>query len=77
MRKAWPIFLVVAVIALGGGAAVRTFINSGPAAIAQMNGNERALLVKLETLRKGMSPAEVTAVLGAPDDTGPLGLRAG
>ena len=75
LRKAWPIFLVVAVIALGGVAAVRTFINSGPAAVAQMNGDERALLVKLETLRKGMSPGEVTAVLGEPDDPGSLGLR--
>lgn len=75
LRKAWPILLVVAVIALGGVVAVRTVVNSGRAAVAQMNGDERALLVKLETLRKGMSPAEVRAVLGEPDDFGPLGLR--
>ena len=75
LRKAWPIVLVVAVIALGGVAAVRTVVNTGPAAVAQMNDDERAILVKLQTLRKGMSPAEVTAVLGEPDDPGPLGLR--
>jgi len=40
-----------------------------------MNGDERALLAKLETLRRGMSPAEVVAVLGQPDDPGPFGLR--
>jgi hypothetical protein len=75
LRKAWPILLVVAVIALGGVAAVRTVVNSGPAAVAQMNGDERAFLAKLETLRKGMSLAEVVAALGEPDDPGPLGLR--
>ncbi len=75
LSKAWPILLVVAVLALGGVAAVRTVVNSGPAAVAQMNGDERALLARLETLRKRMSLAEVVAVLGEPDDPGPLGLR--
>ena len=40
-----------------------------------MSGDERALLAKLETLQKGMSPREVAAILGEPDDPGPLGLR--
>jgi hypothetical protein len=60
---------------LAGIAAVRTVVNSGPAAIAQMSGDERALLAKLETLRNGMSPIDVAAIMGEPDDPGPLGLR--
>lgn len=44
-------------------------------AISQMSNIERALLARLESLRKGMSPAEVIAVLGEPDDPGPLGMR--
>ncbi len=75
VRRAWPILLAMAVIALFGIAAARTVLNSGPAAIAQMSGEERVLLAKLDTLRKGMSPREVSAILGEPDDPGPLGLR--
>jgi len=75
LRKVWPLVLSVVLIALCGVAAVRTAVNSGPAAIVQMNGEERVLLAKLETLRKGMSLAEVTAILGEPDESGPLGLR--
>jgi len=75
LRAAWPILLVAAVIALGGAAAIRTVVNSGQAAVAHMSGDERTLLAKLDTLRKGMSPAEVAAVLGEPDEPGPLGLR--
>ena len=60
---------------LGAVAAVRTVINSGPAALAQMDDGERVLLARLETIRKGMSPAQVKAILGDPDDPGPLGLR--
>jgi hypothetical protein len=75
LPKAWPILAVAAVIALGGAAAIRTVVNSGPAAIAHMSDDERALLAKLDTLRKGMSRAEVAAVLGEPDELGPLGLR--
>jgi hypothetical protein len=75
LRKAWPILLVAAVIALGGAAAIRTVVNSGQAAIAHMSDDERTLLARLDTLRKGMSPAEVAAVLGEPDELGPLGLR--
>lgn len=75
LRKAWPAFLVVAVLALGGAAAVRTVVNSGLAAVAQMNADERVLLAKLEMLRKGMSPTEVVALLGEPDESGPFGFR--
>jgi hypothetical protein len=74
-RKAWPLLLSLALIALCGVAAVRTVVISGPAAIAQMNAEERVLLAKLDTLRKGMSLGEVTAILGEPDESGPLGLR--
>lgn len=75
LRKAWPILLVVALVALGGVAAFRTIANSGPAAIAEMNVDERVFLAKLENLRKGMSRAEVVSVLGEPDELGPLGMR--
>jgi hypothetical protein len=40
-----------------------------------MDDGERVLLARLETIRKGMSPAQVKAILGEPDDPGPLGLR--
>jgi hypothetical protein len=62
-------------VALAGFTAVRTVVTTGPAAIAQMDGDELALLAKLATLHKGMSLAEVVAVLGEPVDAGPLGLR--
>lgn len=75
LRKTWPLLIVAVVIVLGSVAAVRTVVNSGPAAIGQMDREERVLLAKLETLRRGMSRDEVTAVLGVPDDEGPLGLR--
>jgi hypothetical protein len=75
VRRAWPIVLAMTVIALFGIATARTVLNSGPAAIAQMNGEELVLLAKLNTLRKGMSASEVTAILGEPDEAGPLGLR--
>ena len=66
LRKAWPALLVVAVLALGGAAAVRTVVNSGLAAVAQMNADERVLLTKLEMLRNGMSPCELNLLLN-PD----------
>jgi hypothetical protein len=75
VRKTWHLLLVAGVVGLIAFAAIRTVVNSGPAAVAQMDGEERALLTKLETVRRGMSPAEVTAILGEPDDLGPLGLR--
>ena len=75
LRKAWPILLVAVVIVLGGLAAIRTAVNSGQGAIAQMDDDERTFLAKLETLRRGMSPTEVVAILGEPDEPGPLGLR--
>jgi hypothetical protein len=74
-RQVWPLLLALVVIMLAGIAAVRTVVNSGPAAIAQMSGDERALLAKLEALRNGMSPIEVAAIMGESDDPGPLGLR--
>jgi hypothetical protein len=75
VRKTWHLLLVAGVVGLIAFAAIRTVVNPGPAAVAQMDGEERALLTKLETVRRGMSPAEVTAILGEPDDLGPLGLR--
>jgi hypothetical protein len=75
LRKAWPLLLSLALIALCGVAGVRSVVNSGPAAFAQMNAEERVLLGKPDTLRKGMSLAEVTAILGEPDESGPLGRR--
>ena len=75
LRRAWPLLLAVGFVVLGAIAAVRTVINSGPAALAQMNDRERVLLARLETIRRGMSPAQVKAILGEPDDPGPLGLR--
>jgi hypothetical protein len=75
LRKASPLLLSLASIVLCGVAAVRTVVNSGPAAIAQMNAEERVLLAKLDTLRKGVSLAEVTAILGEPDESGSPGLR--
>jgi hypothetical protein len=74
-RKTLPILVVVTLVAMAGVTAVHTVLTSGPAAVAQMNGDERVLLAKLATLRKGMSLAEVVAVLGKPDNAGPLGLR--
>jgi hypothetical protein len=65
----------VTVVALAGVTAVHTVVTTGPAAVAQMDGDERALLAKLTTLHKGMSLAQVVAILGEPDDAGPLGLR--
>lgn len=75
LRKVWPFLVVAGFVALAAVAAVRTVVNSGPAALAQMDDGERALLARLETIRKGMSPAQVTGILGEPDDPGPLGLR--
>lgn len=74
-QKLWPLLLALALIALGAGVFVRTVANRGPAAVAQMDADERALLTKLETLKLGMSRAEVIAVLGEPDDLGGLGMR--
>lgn len=63
------------VVALAGVTAVHTVVTTGAAAVALMDGDERALLAKLATLHKGMSLGEVEAVLGKPDSAGPLGLR--
>ena len=39
---------------LGAIVAVRTVMNSGPAALAQMDDGERVLLARLGTIRKGL-----------------------
>jgi hypothetical protein len=72
-RNAFLIAFVA--ISIGAFFLVRTFINSGPAAIAQMDSAELALLAKVERLQRGMSRTEVEAVLGEPDEYGFLGLR--
>jgi|GEM_PF-2649889 len=74
-RKALLWLVVVALIVLGTAVAVRTFANSGPAAVAAMNPAERAIVTKTELLRRGMAKEQVVAILGAPDEEGPLGLR--
>jgi hypothetical protein len=74
-KKVWPYLFIAAAIVLVAVAAVHTISNSGAAAVALMDDKERIILGKLETLRKGMTPDEVTAILGQPDDPGPLGLR--
>jgi len=74
-RRTLAICLAVTLVALGGVTAVHTVVTTGPAAVARMDGDERALLAKLATLHKGMSLAEVKAVLGEPDDADPFGLR--
>ena len=54
---------------------MRTFGTTGQHAIDRMSPDERAFLAKLRSLRRGMSFEQVVAVLGEPDDEGPLRLR--
>ena len=66
----------VAVLVLAGFAlTARTFLNSGSAAIAQMDQAERAVLAKIDQVNRGMSKREIIAILGEPNEEGPLGLR--
>jgi hypothetical protein len=75
LSKTVPWLVVVAVIVLGTVFAVRTFVNSGPAAVAVMDPAERTILIKTEQLRRGMSKEQVITILGPPDEEGALGLR--
>src|SRR5215813_1610734 len=74
-RKTVPWLVVVGAIVVGGVFAVRTFVNSGPAAVAVMDPAERSIFAKTEQLRRGMSKEQVVAILGQPDEEGALGLR--
>ena len=69
---------IALVVALAGGAAAvlyRTISTQGDAAIAAMTDADRRWLVKVETLRAGMSHAEVEALLGEPDREDLTGAR--
>jgi hypothetical protein len=74
-RNAVAAAIVAAVLAAGGTLAVRTFGTHGQDAIDRMSPAERAYLARLQSLRRGMTFEQVAAVLGAPDDEGPLRLR--
>ena len=67
--------IIAVFIAAVGAIAVGTFGNTGQDAVDRMSGEERALLAKLKSLRRGMSFDQVAAIMGPPDDTGPLGMR--
>jgi hypothetical protein len=67
--------IIAAFLAAGGWIAAGTFGTTGRDAVEKMSADERAVLVKLKSLRRGMSYDQVTAIMGAPDDTGPLGMR--
>jgi hypothetical protein len=75
LRNIATLGLVTVVVLVGFALTARTFINSGPAAIAQMDSAELAILAKTDRLHRGMSRNEVVTILGAPDEEGPLGLR--
>ena len=67
--------IVAAILASGGALAVRTFGTTGQAAVERMSQDERALLEKLRSLKRGMSFDQVVAIMGTPDDEGPLQMR--
>jgi hypothetical protein len=67
--------VVAALVAAGGWLAARTFGTTGQEAIDRMSPEERAFLVKLQSLRQGMSLEQVVDTLGPPDDKGPLQMR--
>jgi len=69
------ILVVAAILAVGGALTWRTFGTTGQDAIDRMSPDERAYLEKLRTLRRGMSFDEIVAVLGRPNDDGPLQMR--
>lgn len=75
LHKTVPWLVIVVAIGFGILFAIRTFVNSGPAAVAVMDPPERAFLAKTEQLRRGMSREQVIAILGPPDEEGALGLR--
>jgi len=66
------------VVALGAAAALvfyRTLSTQGEAAVAAMSEADRRWLAKVETLRAGMSYADVETLLGEPDREDITGLR--
>jgi hypothetical protein len=67
--------VTAALLAAGGALAYRTFATTGNAAIDRMDPEERAFLVKLQSLRRGMSFEQAVAILGQPDDEGPFQMR--
>jgi hypothetical protein len=68
--------LIVAAVFVGGGlVAGRTLGTNGQDAIDRMSADERVFLVKLQSLRRGMSFEQVVETLGRPDDEGPLQMR--
>jgi hypothetical protein len=67
--------ILVAIFAVGAFFAVRTFGTNGQEAIARMTVEERVMLSRLQSIRRGMSYAEVVEVVGEPDESGPLGMR--
>jgi hypothetical protein len=66
---------VAAILVAGGFVATRTFGTTGQDAIERMSSDERAFLVKLRSLRRGMPFENVVEILGDPDDEGPLRMR--
>jgi hypothetical protein len=74
-RNTAAVAIVVAIFLVGGGLAARTFGTRGQDAVARMSDDERALLAKLQSLRRGMSYQQVIAIMGEPDDGGPFGMR--
>ena len=67
--------ILVAIFAAGGFLAVRTFGTNGPDAIARMDTDEREMLSRFQSLRRGMTLTEVVAIVGEPDEVGPLAMR--
>src|SRR5438477_3917587 len=67
-RNRNAVLIALVVISLGAFFLARTFVNSGHAAVAQMDPSELALLARIEKLQRGMSRAEVEAVFGEPDE---------
>ena len=67
-RNKNALLIAFAIIALGAFFLARTFINSGQVAVARMEPSELAMLARVENLQRGMSRAEVVAVLGEPDE---------
>jgi hypothetical protein len=67
-RNRNALLIAVGAISIGAFLLARTFVNSGQAAVAQMEPSELALLASVEKLQRGMSRGEVEAVYGEPDE---------
>jgi hypothetical protein len=74
-RNVIAALLVAALFVIGGVLAARTFLTNGKEAVDRMSSEERAFLVKLQSLRRGMTFEQVVGALGPPDDEGPLQMR--